>query len=194
MCRVFFLLAERNVGQLFPAEEQKHDDTDGDAGIGEIEDGAEEGVWLSTIDGEPFGQDGGEQGEIEHVDHLSHQERCIATSERNPVRYIVGRGTAEAEAVEHRVEDVAGCSCRHHGKQDDVEGAGFLLYLQTDEIAKHSHGKDAEDGEKDLWYERHSVCHSVVLDEVYLEPGCNLDSAIKSHISLYPNLDNLVND
>jgi hypothetical protein len=133
-------------------EEKEGDDTDGNGGIGKVENGFEEGELLAADDWEPGGVMGVDEREVEHVNHFAVEEIGIAGAEGDEVGDVlhVGVAVVEKEAVEHAVDEVAeGAGIDERGAAEETPMVFF-----TDKVAEvegaEDDGDEAEEGEDDL--------------------------------------------
>ena len=119
-------------------EHIKHANCDG--GIGKIEDGSEEDE-VSVGAEEEVGQPGGvlagyvDDGEIEHVDHLSVQPSGITAAVREECGDLGVGALAENAPIKHAVDDVAHRACRDKGDAEQHTKFG-VFFRETDQNPK----------------------------------------------------------
>ena len=126
--------------------ENQHKDTDGDGGVGEVENGVEEGEILSAHKRHPLGPCDGKERKIEHVNHLAVKERRI-TAPFGEHRGHLSITFAEHQSVETAVEDVANGSGKHQGETDYKELARVLFYKVYDKPRYAHRGHETENGQ-----------------------------------------------
>ena len=129
----------------FILKQKQVDDGDGDVGVGEVEDRAEEIV--VAVDQKPQEARHAvplEQREIEHVDDLAHHEAGVVAPECGDG---VRRRCREQQSVECAVEDVAHGAGEDQGQSDDNASGRILavVYQAADEPCYASGQRDAED-------------------------------------------------
>ncbi len=133
-------------------EDEEGDDADRYGGIGEVENGLEEGELLTADDGEPGGVMGIYEGEIEHVDDFAVEEIGVAIAKGDQVGDVlhVGVAVVEDESIKHTVEQVA----KGAGIDERSAAKKTPMVFFADEMAKvegaENDGDEAEEGEYDL--------------------------------------------
>ena len=95
-----------NRTDLPTVEQQQPDDTHADAGIGEVEHRTEEDEMLTADKGHPQRPVQLKQREVEHIHHLSHQERGVTRTEGHEIRDIIRRGLREYQTIEQTVDQI----------------------------------------------------------------------------------------
>ena len=78
----------------------------GDAGVSEVEDGAEEDEGLSSVEGTPLRVGRFDEWEVEHVDDLAVEEGAVALAPGDELCYYPVAG-GEDLPVEEAVDDIA---------------------------------------------------------------------------------------
>ena len=179
----------------FPAaKQQQHDDTHADAGIGEIEHGAEEHEVAAADQRHPFGPRSDDDREVEHVNHLTHEERGVARAEGHEIRHVIGRRGVEDKAVEHAVNQIAGGPGQYKRETRQPKRARPEPHLPAEIPAQPPYCRHAEQAEHDLIDERQAEGHAVVLDEADVKPVSHPYAFMQVHPSFNLNLYHLVND
>ena len=164
-----------------------------DVCVGQVEYRTEEVVVVVYKERQPVGHAIPlEEREVEHIDHLTHQECAVTLAEcSNGER----RRSREYHSVEHRIDEIthrAGqnqCQAHNHTTRRLALGAVEVVNIVTQK-SNHHHAKEAEQELAPVdcarCVELHTECCAVVLHEVKVEPGQNLDALVKSHRCFNP--------
>ena len=181
-------------------KQQQIDNGNGDIGVGQVEDGAEEIVVAVDEELQPSGYAVPlKQREVEHVDHASHHEAGVMAAE---LGNGVGCRGREQQSVECAVEDVARGACEDQ-RQPDENAPGSLLAVAhqvNDQPCEGSGQTDAENSQQQFAPVEsaargnvHTESGAVVLDEAQLEPVGEYDDRFTElHVGFDPYLECLV--
>ena len=115
--------------QVLPLEKEKVNSADRNAGIGEIEYGAEKDKSLSSLERDPFRKSSINYGKVEHVYHLAHKERCVSAAFGQKSRGIEPCRLTEKLSVKNAVYHISYGSYKHKG-DSHKQPRGNLLFFQ----------------------------------------------------------------
>ena len=191
-CYIIFLIIIQIAENPFVENNSQHN-ADGDAGVGEIEDGREE--IRAAPKRELVGKR--EELEVEHIDHLAEEERSVTVPWR-PLRHFQEVALGEKQPVEHAVDDVAEGAGDHQTENGQHNPVHLVAFQPVNEIpAERAHQEDAHNGEEqfpDLLTETDAESHPFVLDKMDVEPLTYQWKCLPySQMRLYPEFDNLIN-
>lgn len=179
-------------------EEQQVDGGNRNVDIGQVEDGSEEVAAAVDQEVEPRrAVCPVEEREVEHIDHLPHQEGGIGAAEFGHLRR---GGCREDQSVEGAVEDVADGSGQHQRQADNGTRGGLHADQAVDEPNQEAAQPHAEEAQGDLspihrsaFGDLHAEGGTVVFDEAQLEPvGDEDDGLVDGQVGLDPDLQCLV--
>jgi hypothetical protein len=192
ICYIFLLFFFQVAENPF-VEDDGEKDSDGDAGIGEVEDGGEEPG--TAPERETVGD--GEEAEVEHVDYLSEEEGGVTVAGR-PLRYVHEGAIREENAVEHAVDDVAERARDDEAEDGERHPVHFVAFDAVGgEPNERAHEQDAHHREEefsDLLPETDAERHALVLHKMQIKPLAEQRNGLAySQMRLNPNLDDLVN-
>ena len=182
-------------GQVAGIEQDEHDDTHAERGIGNVEDGLEEHEVITADHGHPLGPVPLAQREVEHVHDPAVEQGGIAAVRGKQLCHLGRHGIVENQAVGNAVNDIAQCSGGDQCDAGDIALGHIVAVAQSPQVIdKRSRGDDAEQGEQQFAAQFHAEGHAVILDEQQLEPGGDFHLLAVIEMGFYPNLERLVDD
>ena len=180
-------------------EEQQIDHCARDISVGQIENRAEEVVVVIDQEREPLGAAVPlEEREVEHIDHLTHQECAVTLAQR---RHREGCRGGEDHAVEHRIDQITNRTGKNQRQADEYAARGATLGAceVVDVVTQRTDHHHAEEAQHQLapvdsatHFESHTERRAAVLDKVEVEPREDLDRLVEAHRGLNPNFQDLV--
>ena len=159
--------------QPLPLENQHIEHAYRDGSISQVEDGTEKDE-MSIGTEEEVGQPRGvflrhvDDGEIEHVDHLSVQPAGIATAVGEEGRDLGVGALAKDTPVKHTVDDVAHSACRDEGDAKQHPELGVFLRQTNQNPKQRDDGYNSEDAQSQLQEAasaQPTEGHAIVLDK-----------------------------
>ena len=175
-------------------EEKQGNNATTDGSISKVEYRTEEDEMLATPDRQPTWPMCIDDWEVEHIHYPTLEPRTVALANWYEGGQLRIRTLTEDDTIEHTVDDVSAGSGQNHGDTYDIPGLQVSLD-DVDEIPKYqNNGNNTERCQEKLSKQLHAKGHAIVLGEKDLEPVSNVDATMQEHGSLYPNLDDLVNN
>ena len=105
--------------QVFSEKQQDDEYRNRYTGIGHVEYIPEEYRFAAGI---------GNEGEIEHINYFAIKEGGIAAPFGKEGSNLIGSTLVENDAVEYRIDDIAGSSGCEHGNSQYISLTGILAY------------------------------------------------------------------
>ena len=90
-------------------------------------------------------------------------------------------GLTEDEPIEHTVNNIACCPSHYHGQQGNIERAPLFPDNKIDVPSDDRYSHQTENAQQYLGHERHTVCHTLVLDKIDIKPVCKTYGLAKTH-------------
>ena len=171
---------------------QSYDSTR-NSGIGKVENRLEEKELLSADPRHPRWPYETEQREVEHVDHTSEENRGVASAGRKERGHLRRRGIIENESIEDTIEYVARCACDDECQADEIAARDGAQCIDFDYVPyQESDGDYSEQGQRKFASKFHPEGHSVVFDEIQIEPREDFDIFPEIEMGLNPDFRCLV--
>ena len=179
--------------KILVVEDDEHKDTRGEACIGNVEYWLKEEEVLASNAEHPLWPVPLGQREIEHVDYLAVEERCISSLAGQELRHLGGHWIVEKLAVGYAVDDVAYGSCCDESNASHKSSWQVGPLPDFYQIVNEEHREDdAQPCENGLAAKLHAERHTVVLDKRNLEPRRYLELLAIEEVGLDPDFSNLV--
>ena len=139
-----------------------------------------------------------EQREVEHINHLAHQECAVTLAQRSHRERCRG---CEDHSVEHRVDQITHRTCKNQRQTNNhtARRASLGTVQVVDVVAQTANHHYAEQAQQQLApvycarrVELHTEGRTVVLHKVEVEPRQDLYRLVQAHRGFDPHLDDLV--
>lgn len=158
--------------------EAKHqDNTDGDASVGEIEDGGEEVA--ATEARKPIRDD--EQADVDHVDHATVHEGSVTVN----------------QSVKGGIDDIAESAGDNQRKHAHREGVNFIFSNaipdKIDQIAHDAQSEERQGQFTQIVTEAETESHAGIFYKIQVEPLPDEGNGFSDfHVRLHPDFQKLV--